>query len=96
MTGGKATTQNEFQRKDLNNDYSWNNSSHNERLQYYFGLDSLELSTSEYHFRYIKSSQIIDLYSQNGIDFNGQIINYLQENKTIKTDFGKDTRPHNY
>ena len=92
----KATSQSNFERKILNDEYSWNNSSQNERNKYYFGIDSLNLSTSEYHFRYEKSSQIIDLYSDNGIDFKGQIINIIQENKTVKTDYGKDSRAFNY
>lgn len=92
----KVSSQTEFQRKTLNNDYSWNNSSQNERNKYYFGIDCLNLSTFNYHFRYEKSSQIIDLYSQNGIEFNGIIINHIQEDREIKTDYGKDSRAHNY
>jgi hypothetical protein len=89
-------SQEKFERKNLNEKYSWNNSTQDERNEYYFGIKPINLSNFKYHFRYEKSSQIIDLYSENGMDFNGQIINIIQENKTVKTDYGKDSRAFNY
>jgi len=86
----------EFERKNLNDKYSWNNSTQYERNEYYFGLESINSSKSKYHFRYEKSSQIIDLYSENGINFKGQIINYIQENKEIKTEYGRESKAYNY
>lgn len=89
-------SQENFERKNLNDKYSWNNSTKNERNEYYFGIKPINSSKSEFHFRYEKSSQIIDLYSENGIDFKGQVVNLIQENKTVKTDYGKDSRAFNY
>jgi hypothetical protein len=85
-----------FERKNLNDDYNWNNSTKDERNQYYFDVEPIVSSKSKYHFRYEKSSQIVDLYSNDGIDFNGQIVNYIQEKKEVKTDYGKELRAFNY
>lgn len=96
MTSISSFSQQEFERKKLNDKYSWNNSTQDERNEYYFGIKPVKSSKSEYHFRYKKSNQIIDLQSENGINFKGQIINLIQENKEVKTDYGKDSRAFNY
>ena len=89
-------SQEKFERTNLDEKYYWNNSTQNERNKYYFGIDSISSSKSEYHFRYEKSSQIIDLKSDNGVDFTGQITNIIQENKEIKTHYGESSRAYNY
>jgi hypothetical protein len=92
----QATAQSEFQRKNLNDEYSWNNSTREERNEYYFNLKPINSSKSLYHFRYQKSNQIVDLFSENGIEFNGQILNIVQENKDVKTNYGTDSKAYNY
>ena len=92
----QATSQNKFQRINLNDKLSWNNSTRDARNEYYFGLKSVSTSKNQYHFRYQNSNQIIDLYSDNGVNFKGKIINTAQENREIKTNYGTDSKAFNY
>jgi len=66
------------------------------QAEYYFDLVPLENSKNSFHFRYIKSSQIIDLYRESDESFSGQIINFIQETKEVKTEYGYDSEPTNY
>ncbi len=83
-------------KKKLNEKYSWNNSTKEERNEYYFGIKPIKLSNEKYHFRYVKYGQIIELKSDNGIEFSGQLINEITESKPIKTEYGSDGKPTNY
>lgn len=91
----KATSQSELQKKKLNDDYSWNNSTQEERNEYYFGIKPIKSSNKKYHFRYVKYGQIVELKSDNGIEFSGQLINEITESKLIKTEYGNDSKPTN-
>ncbi|MFK8006369.1 MAG: hypothetical protein AB8H03_08365, partial [Saprospiraceae bacterium] len=86
----KAISQVKLQKKKLNNEYSWNNSTQEERNEYYFGIKPIKLSNEKYHFRYVKYGQIVDLKSENGIEFSGQLINEITESRPIKTEYGND------
>ena len=92
----KAISQNQLQKKKLNDKYSWNKSTQEERNEYYFGIKPIKASNTKYHFRYVKYGQIIELKSDNGIDFSGQLINEITESKPIKTEYGNDSKPINY
>lgn len=92
----KAISQVQLQKKKLNDEYSWNNSTQEERNEYYFGIKPIKLSNEKYHFRYVKYGQIVDLKSDDGIEFSGQLINEITESKAIKTGYGNDSEPTNY
>lgn len=81
---------------DLDENYSWQNHSEEEINKYYFGLKPINDSDNKYHFRYIKTGQIIDLISNDGIEFSGQLTNVITEYKSIKTEFGKESKAKNY
>ncbi|SEM31418.1 hypothetical protein SAMN04488008_1153 [Maribacter orientalis] len=83
-------------RKDLNDEIGSRYLSDNRQAEFYFDLEPLEHSEKTYHFRYIKSGQIIELYSDDAKRFNGQIVNFIQETKEVKTDYGRDNEPTNY
>ncbi|MEN3322306.1 hypothetical protein VP395_01075 [Mariniflexile soesokkakense] len=88
--------QNSLQKVDLNENYTFQNHSQEELNEYYFGLKPIKFSKIKYHFRYVQYGQIIDLKSNNGIEFSGELINEITESKTIKTDYGNDGEPTNY
>lgn len=92
----KAISQSQLQKKNLNDEYSWNKSTQEERNEYYFGVKPINLSIEKYHFRYVKYGQIVELRSENGIEFSGQLINEITESKPIKTEYGSDSKPTNY
>jgi hypothetical protein len=66
--------QNDLKKIDLNEKYSWRNHSQDELNEYYFGLKPIKESKVKYLIRFQKDGQIVDLYSNNGIDFSGQLI----------------------
>ncbi|WGF94039.1 hypothetical protein [Aequorivita marisscotiae] len=88
--------QSNLKKVDLNENYSWQNHSEEEINEYYFGLKPITKSVTKYHFRYIKTGQIIDLTSNDGIEFTGQLINETTEYKSIKTEYGNDSKANNY
>ncbi len=93
----EVKSQNQFQRKRISETFSSKNSSPNEINQYYFSLDSLNSSSWEYHLRFEKSGQIVDLYSQDGIEFKGQILNHIQEEIIgEKKGDNRDSTSYNY
>ncbi|APY09540.1 hypothetical protein BWZ20_15065 [Winogradskyella sp. J14-2] len=83
-------------RKDLNDEIGLRYLSDNRQAEYYFDLLPVEQSENSYHFRYIKSGQVIELYSDDAKNFKGQIVNFIQETKEVKTDYGRDNKPKNY
>lgn len=88
--------QSNLRKIDLNENYSWMNHSEEEINEYYFGLKLINNSKNKYHFRYIKTGQIIDITSNDGIEFSGQLINETTEYKSIKTEYGNDSKANNY
>ena len=96
LINGKAISQNQLQKKKLNDEYSWNNSTQEERNEFYFGIKPIKFSNKKYHFRYVKYGQIVDLKSDDGIRFSGQLINEITESKLTKTNYGNDSKPTNY
>jgi hypothetical protein len=96
LTSISSFSQKEFERKKLDDKYSWDNSTRDERNEFYFGLNPVASSKFEYHLRYEISDQIVDLYSENGIEFKGQLVNFVQENKRVKICNEKSLREYNY
>jgi hypothetical protein len=93
---GNLFGQNSLNKVDLDENYTWQNHSQEELNEYYFGIKPIKFSKAKYHFRYIQYGQIIDLKSNNGTEFSGQLINEITESKLIKTDYGNDSEPTNY
>ncbi len=96
MTSSVSFSQDNLIRKDLNEDIGSTYLTEFNQAEYYFDLLPLENSKYDFHFRYIKSGQIIDLHSENYKDFSGQIINFIQETKEVKTEYGYNAEPINY
>ena len=80
---------------DIDNNYELNDNSSDDFVKYYFKLINIKNSNYKIHFRYLKNSQVIDIYSNDNINFDGEILNYLTEQKSIK---GSDhtTTPNKY
>lgn len=93
---GNLFGQNILNKIDLDENYTWQNHSEEEINEYYFGLKPIKDSNNTYHFRYIKTGQIIDLISNDGIIFSGQLVNEITEYKSIKKEYGNDLKPSNY
>ncbi|WP_299683629.1 hypothetical protein [uncultured Dokdonia sp.] len=89
-------SQSQFERKDLNENIGSTYLTEYKQAEYYFDLVPLENSKYNFHFRYIKSGQIIDLHKENNGDFSGQIVNFIQETKEAKTEYGYNAEPINY
>lgn len=88
--------QNSLKKIDLNENYTWHNHTEQELNEYYFGLKPINLSKYKYHFRYMKTGQIIDLISNDGKEFSGYLINETTEYKFTKTEYGNDSKASNY
>mgnify|MGYP003670231017 CR=1 FL=1 len=61
----KTISHSQLQKKHLNDKYSWNKSTQEQRNKYYFGVKQIKASDHKYHFRYIKYGQIVELKSNN-------------------------------
>lgn len=83
-------------RKNLNEEIGSTYLTEFNQAVFYFDLLPLENSAYNFHFRYIKSGQIIDLYSKDKLSFSGQIINFIQETKEVKTEYRYNAEPINY
>jgi hypothetical protein len=96
LTSSGAFSQDDLSRKNLNENIGSTYLTEYKQAEYYFNLVPLENSKYNFHFRYIKSGQIIDLYRENDENFSGQITNFIQETKEVKTDYGYNSAPINY
>ncbi|GGD15596.1 hypothetical protein GCM10011343_03160 [Flavobacterium orientale] len=96
MTSLNSFSQDDLERKNLNEDIGWTYLTEFIQVEYYFDLLPLENSKYDFHFRYIKSGQIVDLYRENNESFSGQITNFIQETKEVKTEYGYNSEPTNY
>ncbi len=96
LIGLNSYSQNELHSIELNDEYSWRNHSEAELNEFYFGIDPIEKSEFKYHFRHQRDGQIIDIYSKNGESFSGELINSITEYRSIKTEYGKDSKADKY
>ena len=59
--------------------------------EYYFGLVPVENSEYTVHYRYEYIQQVIDVYSHDGINFEGQMLCWVYgDRKKVKKDWGHD------
>jgi hypothetical protein len=96
LIGLNSYSQNELQSVRLSDDYSWRNHSQSELDEFYFNIEPLKNSIYKYHFRHQRDGQIIDVYSENGENFSGELINSITKYKDIRTDYGKDSKADGY
>jgi hypothetical protein len=82
--------QNQLKKVDCNPNFTYRNQSLDSINEYYFGLDPIKKSIFMHHFRLLRAGQIIDIFSNDGLNFSGQLINKILEGKQVKTDYGKD------
>ena len=94
--GLSSYSQNKVQSVKLSNKYPLRNHSQPELNKYYFGIKPIEHSEFRYYFRHQRDGQIIDIYSKNGRNFSGELINSIIEYKDIKTFYGIDSKADKY
>lgn len=88
--------QNGLRKIDINESYKLNESSSDDFVKYYFRLIDLKNSDYKTHLRYLKNSQIIDIYSNDDITFEGEVLNYITEQKNIKVNNYNTKTPNKY
>jgi hypothetical protein len=96
LIGLNSYSQKELQSVKLSDEYSWRNHSQSELNEFYFKIQPIKNSMYKYHFRHQRDGQIIDVYSENGESFSGELINLITEYRDIKTDYGKDSKADSY
>jgi len=89
-------SQNEIHSVKLTDEYSWRNHSQSELNEFYLNIEPIKNSVFKYHFQHKREGQIINIYSENGESFSGELINSITEYKDIKTDFGKNPKADKY
>ena len=88
--------QNGLKKIDIDENYKLNESSSDNFVKYYFKLIDLKTSNYKTHLRYLKNSQVIDIYSNDDITFEGELLNYITEQKNIKVNDYNSTTPNKY
>lgn len=96
LIGLNSYSQNELQSVNLSDEYSWRSHSQSELNEFYFKVEPITKSVYKYHFRHQRDGQIIDIYSDNGKVFSGELINSITQYKEIKTDYGTDSKANSY
>jgi hypothetical protein len=96
LIGLNSYSQNELQSVKLSDEYSWRSHSQSELNEFYFKVEPITNSMYKYHFRHQRDGQIIDIYSDNGEVFSGELINSITQYKDIKTDYGTDSKANSY
>jgi hypothetical protein len=80
----------------VNPDYLRNKHPQSELNEYYFGVKPIGRSDYTFHFRRREDGQIIDIYSNDGNSFSGQLVNEIIEYKQVKSEYGVDSKPNKY
>lgn len=76
--------------------YTWRNSTVAERDSFYFGLPIIKSSINEVHIRISFGYHVIDLFSKDGISYEGRLNNIISEYKLEKSDYGEISREYQY
>jgi hypothetical protein len=88
--------QNGLKKVDIDKNYKLYESSLDDFAKYYFRLIDIKNSNYKIHFRYLKNSQAIDIYSNDNINFEGEILNFITEQKAVKVNDVNSTTPNKY
>ncbi len=67
----------------LNSNYSWRNSTKTQRDSFYFSLIDIRKTNYTTHYRISSNKQIVDIFSNDNINFQGRLLNYIIEKKEI-------------
>lgn len=94
--GFNLYSQNRLQSVRVSEKYSESNHSQSELNEFYFKIKPVENSTYKYHFRHQRDGQIVDIYSDNGTDFSGELINSITKLKRIKRKYGDFFKDDSY
>jgi len=62
----------------------------------YFNLQELGASNYKYYFRYKNVGQVVDVYSNDTLNFKGKLLNKIIELKTVQHDGLNESVPSNY
>ena len=73
----------------VNPDYTWRNSEYWERDSVYFDMPFIKNSSHEIHFRIYFPKQLIDLYSDDGVQFSGLITQKTTQYEKENTAWGE-------
>lgn len=87
--------QNRLSKIDISQNYVYSKSSFGKE-EFYFRLPALESSNYKFHFRFNYNTQIIELLSNDGIHFNGLLLNQIIEMKSVQDGKFKKLEPKNY
>ena len=75
--------ENKILTKRLNSNYSWRNSTKTQRDSFYFSLIDVSKTNYTTHYRISSNKQIVDIFSNDNINFQGRLLNYIIEKKEI-------------
>ncbi|HEY4617967.1 MAG TPA: hypothetical protein VIH09_07220 [Flavobacterium sp.] len=95
FTSFNLFAQNEVSKVDFSDTYIDNKSSFGKE-EFYLGLSMLENSNYKFHFRFNYDTQIVDLLSNDGIYFQGLLLNQIVEMKSVQNGKFKSLEPKNY
>lgn len=76
--------QNSLKKVDIENNYIWKTNSSFDKEMYYFNLPNIQKSNYRIHFRFNTNGQIIDVFSNDNINFQGKLLNKVIELKAVK------------
>lgn len=76
--------QNGLKKIDIDPNFNLANSPYGKLEMYYFKLPEIANSEYKFHFRYIKNSQVVDLFSNDSLSFQGKLLNYIIEKENDK------------
>lgn len=69
---------------DIENNYMWKTSSAFDKEMHYFNLPDIQKSNYRIHFRFNTDLQLIDVFSNDSINFQGKLLNKVIELKAVK------------
>lgn len=82
--------QNGLIKKHYNREQARQYISHDDLAIVYSEMPKLENSQYKFHIRYIKHSQIVDIYANDSINFKGQVLNHVVSQKKKKDNYISD------
>lgn len=69
----------ELQYKEIDKDYSWRTATKSQIDSFYYDLNPVETSKMQIHLRISSIGQVVDLFSNDGINYGGVLTNIITE-----------------
>lgn len=88
--------QNDLKKVDIDENYNLNEKSSDVFERHFFNLIDINTTNYKTYFRYKKDTQVIDVFSNDNINFKGRILNHLIEEKTINDKGYSTSKPVKY